>query len=116
MIFDALPGDGEQRGIFRQHCGGGVAEIREQREVQVLVPMARKRTSSASMRPSTAPEFASMVGTTTSVRESAGIPAEKSMRGSMRGVASSVTSQFHQRHRELTGGDNRQHGECAEDP
>jgi hypothetical protein len=36
----------------------------------------------------------SMVGVTTRVRMSAGMPPEKSMRGSGSGVASSVASQF----------------------
>ena len=36
----------------------------------------------------------SMVGTTTRVRYSGGMPSEKSMRGSARGVTSSVTTQF----------------------
>ena len=36
----------------------------------------------------------SIVGTTTSVRDSGGIPSEKSMRGNGCGVTSNVASQF----------------------
>ena len=46
------------------------------------------------MSSATLPDLASMVGTTTRVRHSGGIPSEKSMRGSARGVASNVTAQF----------------------
>ena len=56
--------------------------------------LARNRTSSASTRSSMLRELVRSVGTTTRVREFGGIPSEKSIRGSGRGVASSVASQF----------------------
>ena len=56
--------------------------------------LARNRTSSASTRSSTLRALVSMVGTTTSVRASAAMPAEKSIRGSGCGVTSNVASQF----------------------
>ena len=55
---------------------------------------ARNRTSSASTRSSMAWALVSMVGMTTSVRDSGGMPFEKSIRGSGRGATSSVANQF----------------------
>ena len=55
---------------------------------------ARKRTSSASTRSSMFCGSVSSVGTTTSVRDCAGMPAEKSMRGSGCGRTNKVASQF----------------------
>jgi len=56
--------------------------------------LARKRTSRASIRLSILRGLVSRVGTTTSVRNVAGMPAEKSMRGSGWGDASRVASQL----------------------
>jgi hypothetical protein len=56
--------------------------------------LARKRTSIASMSSSMFCVFRSIVGTTTSVRQCAGMPREKSMRGSTHGVVSSVAKRF----------------------
>ncbi len=55
---------------------------------------ARNRTSSASARSSMFWALISRVGITTRARDSGGIPPEKSIRGSGRGVTRSVATQF----------------------
>ena len=56
--------------------------------------LARNRTSSASIRSSMFWALVSMLGITTSVAASAGMPREKSIRGNGCGATSSVASQF----------------------
>jgi len=71
-----------------------VSKIRQQAEIEVVVPIRQNRTSIASTSSSTCGALRSIAGTTARVRDSFGIPPEKSMRGSRCGVANKVASQF----------------------
>ncbi len=95
QLFDALPGQIDQRLVLRQRFGGRIPKISEQAEVQVLIPICQE------------PDFQRLDQSRDVLRarehsrdhhegaiDSSGIPAEKSRRGSGCGVTSNVASQF----------------------
>ena len=69
-------------------------EISEQAEVEIVIPVGQEPDFQRLDQFLDILALVSIVGTTTRVRNSGGIPLEKSIRGSKCGVASSVASQF----------------------
>jgi len=94
QLFDPLPGQLQQRLVFRSRLLVRVPEISQQAEVQVLVPVCEEPDFQRLDQVLDVSALMSMVGITTRVRDSGGIPLEKSIRGSGCGVASTVVSQL----------------------
>jgi hypothetical protein len=93
-LFDALLGQLQERFVFRHGFRGGVTKIGEQAKMEMLIPIGQEADFQGIDQFPDTSSLVSMVGTTTRVRNPCGIPFEKSMRGSGRGVASKVASQL----------------------
>ena len=94
QLFDPLPGKPQKRFVFRERFLLCASKIGQQAEVQVSVPICQESHFKRLDQILLFCVLMSIVGTTTSVRNSGGIPLEKSMRGNGWGFTSSVTSQF----------------------
>ena len=85
----------QQRLVAGQRLARRVAEVGEQREVQVRVAVGEEaHLERLDQRVDALRRSASIVGTTTSVRERGRDAVEKSRRGSARGCTSSVATQL----------------------
>jgi hypothetical protein len=92
--FDALPGQVHQRLVLRQRLCGSIPKISEQAEVQVLTPICEEPDFQRLDQSRDVFGLVSIVGTTTRVLDSGGIPSEKSRRGNGLGFTSNVANQF----------------------